>query len=188
MGTVNFVFLTLSIEEGLSFRRLKVLGDFLLEALFKSFHHGNATPRGRKVDFDDLVGLRLWLRVELEDIGPSDFLDHFGKHVFSKVHEVVKVSIGIIELAGSVFRVVSLIDTLIPKILADLKDSLKASNHAHLQVELRGDSHVKSHVEVIVVGGERPSRSTTGYHVHHGSLNLDEVQFSQVPANESQHL
>lgn len=188
MGAVNFVFLTLSIEEGLSFRRLKVLGDFLLEALFESFYHGNATPRRREVDFDDLVGLGLWLRVKLEDIRPSDFLDHFGKHVFSEVHEVIEVSIGIIELTSSVFGVVSLINTLIPKILADFKDSLKASNHAHLKVELRGDSHVKSHVEVIVVCGERPSCSTTGYHVHHGSLNLDEVQLSQVLANESQYL
>ena len=49
----------------------------------------------------------------------------------------------------------------------------------YLMVELRSDSHVQFHVELVVVGDEGSSHSAAGNQVHHGRLNLP----TQPPVN-----
>lgn len=57
-------------------------------------------------------------------VAASDFFDHRGKHVFSDVDEIVVICIGHVELAGSVLRVMGLIDGFISEIFAYFEHSL----------------------------------------------------------------
>ena len=52
----------------------------------------------------------------------------------------------------------------------------------YLEEELGGDAHKEIHLEVVVVGDKRASGSTTGDHVHHGCLDLEEAKVVQEAA------
>lgn len=56
----------------------------------------------------------------------------------------------------------------------------ETTHYQHLEVELRCDAHKKVSVEVIVVGNEGASRSTSGDSVHHWSFNLGEITTVKV--------
>ena len=53
----------------------------------------------------------------------------FLQHVFGQFNQVLIVSVCLIELKRCEFWIVCLIDTLIPEDLADLEDSVKATNN-----------------------------------------------------------
>jgi hypothetical protein len=134
-----------------------------------------------------LVGVVVGVGVVLDNETAGDLLDHGGKHVLSDADEVVVVSVGHVELAGSVLGVVGLIDGFISEVLADLEDALQAADHQLLEEELRSNPHEEFHVEVVVVGGEGLGSGSSRNHVHHWGLNLDEVHGIQVPAHEANH-
>ena len=67
-----------------------------------------------------------------------------------------------------------LIDGLISEVFADFKDSVEAANNELFKVKFRGDSHVKFHVEVVVVGDKGSGSGATGNHVHHGGFDFEE--------------
>ncbi len=101
--------------------------------------------------------------------------DHLRKHIFRQLHQIVVVSIGPIELASSEFGVVSKIDALISKLLANFEDTVEPTDNQHLQVQFGGDSHEKFHVEIVVEGLEGASSGTPWDHVHHGGLDFQKV-------------
>lgn len=80
-------------------------------------------------------------------------------------------------------RVVSQIHALISKLSAHLIDTVQSTDNKHLEVELRSDSEVHVHVEIVVVSNERLSCGTTGNGVEHGGLDGDEVPVVEPTAN-----
>lgn len=73
-----------------------------------------------------------------------------------------------------------LVDGLVPEVLANLEDSVQTSNYQLFQIKFWGYSHIKLHVQVIVVSHERPGSGTTRNHVHHWSFYFQEFEFVQV--------
>ena len=67
--------------------------------------------------------------------------DHLRNHVLSQLHHIVVISICLIELACSEFRVMSKIDALVSELLSDFEDSVNSSNNKLLKVQLWSDSH-----------------------------------------------
>mmetsp|Transcript_23325 Transcript_23325/g.64452 ORF Transcript_23325/g.64452 Transcript_23325/m.64452 type:complete len:382 (+) Transcript_23325:935-2080(+) len=120
----------------------------------------------------------------LDLVGALDGLDHFTDQLLCHVHEVVVVRIGHVELACRELRVVRQVDALVPELPANLIHALDAAHHQLLKVQLRGNAHVKLHVEVVVVGHEGACSCTTGDHVHHGRLHLQEFPLIQVLAHK----
>ena len=110
-------------------------------------------------------------------------------------HDVVHVRVGHVELAGGELGVVGHVDRLVAELSAQLVHAVHSSDHelldvsggerADLQVELRGDAHVEVEVQVVVVGDERLRRGSSGLHVHHGGLDLDEAQVVEEGADAS---
>lgn len=60
-----------------------------------------------------------------------------------------------IKFTTSIFRVVCLINTLIPEILANLKNSAHSSNYKLLQVQFRCNSHIKWYFMIVMIGCKR---------------------------------
>mmetsp|Transcript_7743 Transcript_7743/g.9319 ORF Transcript_7743/g.9319 Transcript_7743/m.9319 type:complete len:333 (-) Transcript_7743:490-1488(-) len=177
------------IEELASLLRLEVAttGQLSAESLLEALHHLDAAEGRREVDIVDLVGVSgVILGVILDDISAMDRLDHLREELLSEAHEVVVVSVGPIEFAGGELRVMGQIDTLVAELLADLEDAVHTTDDEHLQVELGSDTHEKLHVQVVVESLERLGGRTTGNHVHHGGLDLDEVTLAQEVAEEVQ--
>lgn len=122
-AAVNVVFSALFVEKLSGFLTFKVLGEWFTKAFFKFFHHGDSSPRWCEINFKFFLGFG-WIWVELDFVVTSQLFDHFGEHVFSEVEQVIVVSIGHIELATSVLRVVSLIDRFVSEVLTDFEDSV----------------------------------------------------------------
>ena len=80
------------------------------------------------------------------------------------------------------------IDALITELLADLEDSVHTTHNEHLEVKLGCDTHEKFHVQVVVEGLEGLGGGSASDHVHHGSLDLGEVSFSQEVPQEVKDL
>lgn len=180
---VNVVFFALFVKENSGFFRDEFRGEWLAKFLFEFFHHGESSPWRGEIDLEFLFRFgRVW--VELDFVAATDFLDHFGEHVFSEAKKVIVISISHVKLATGVLRVVGLIDGLISEVFTDFKDSIKAADNKLFQVKLRSNSHVKLHVEIIVMSDKGSSSGTARNHVHHGSLHFEEFHVSEVPSDE----
>jgi len=79
---------------------------------------------------------------------------------------------------------VSHIDGLISELLTNFEDTLHSTNNEHLKVKLRGNSHEKFHIEVIMESLEGTSSGSSSNHVHHRSLNFNEVAVSEEVSQE----
>jgi hypothetical protein len=58
---------------------------------------------------------------------------------------------------------------------AYLVDPVETTDYKLLEVQLGCNAHEELHVQLVVVGLERPCSSTTSNLIHHRSLNLQEV-------------
>jgi hypothetical protein len=80
-------------------------------------------------------------------------------------------------------RVVSQIHALISKLSAHLIDTVQSTDDKHLEVELRSNTEVHVHVEIVVVGNEGLGGGTTSNGVEHGGLDGDEVPVVEPTAD-----
>lgn len=188
VGAVHVMLLALLVIEDLSFFGFNILRERNSKMLFKFLHHGDSPPGGSEVDADHMLGMIVGIRMMLKDVAPGEFLDHLGEHIFGDIHQIIVVSVSHVELACSVFGIVSLVDRLVPEVLSDLEHSLQSAYDTLLEVQLGSDSHVQFHVQVIVMGHKGSGCGSTRNHVHHGSLNLDEVKILEVPSHKGDHL
>jgi len=78
----------------------------------------------------------------------------------------------------------SLINGLISEVLANFKNPIQSTNNKLFQIQLRGNSHIKFHVKIIMEGSKRPGSSPTWNHIHHGRLNFQEAQLSQISSDK----
>jgi hypothetical protein len=80
-------------------------------------------------------------------------------------------------------RVVSQVHALVSELSAHLVDSVQATDDEHLEVQLRGDTEVHVHIQIVVVGDERLSGGATSNGVEHGGLHGDEVPVVEPAAD-----
>lgn len=176
--------LTLLIIKDFSFFRFNIFGKRYSEMFLKFFHHRDSSPGRSKVNADNMVGVVIGVRMMLKDVASGELLHHLGKHILGDVHQVIIISVGHVELAGCVLRVVSLINGFVSEVFADFEDSFQTSNNALLEVKFRSNSHVQLHIQVIVMSHEGSGCGSSRNHIHHRRLNLDEVQVIQVPSDK----
>lgn len=67
------------------------------------------------------------------------------------------------------------IHALITELTSDFVHTVQTTDDKHLEVQLRGNTEVHVHVEVVVVGHERLGSSTASNGVEHRGLNGDKV-------------
>src|SRR4051812_34882441 len=83
--------------------------------------------------------------------------------------------IRLIEFEHCEFGIVFDRDSLIPKVPIQFKNPLETAHYESLQVELGGNSHVKFHVQRMMMCCEWTSGRTTGNRLHHGSFYFHEI-------------
>lgn len=158
--------------------------ELLAGCLLELGDHLISRPGLLPVDLVDLAGLV----GEGGLVAAGQVLDESRDHVLSDVHEVIDISVGLIEFNGGEFGVVGKISALVSELTSNLVHSVQATDDQHLEVKLRGDTHVHLHIVLVVMGCEGLGCGTTGNLVHHGSLNLDEVALVKVSADPGDHL
>jgi hypothetical protein len=178
----------LFVEELTGFFSCDVFGQRFAEFGLEFFHHTDSSPRWGEINLKDLIRMLNSLRMMLDDVAPINFLDHLREHIFSQVKQVMEVSISHVEFATCVLGVMSLIDGLIPEVPTDFVDSIKPTDDQLLEEELRSDSHIELHIQIVVVSHERSGSSTSRNHIHHRGLNLEEVEVVEVSSHELDNL
>lgn len=205
--------LALRQQEVVALARLQRHGQLEARLLLQLLDHAVARPRGREVDLHAFLYTSLRPTTPtirsvgmVGDLVPSGDVLHDARHhllgqlhlpitPLRSPHDVVHVRVGHVELAGGELGVVGHVDRLVAELSAQLVHAVHSSDHelldvsggerADLQVELRGDAHVEVEVQVVVVGDERLRRGSSGLHVHHGGLDLDEAQVVEEGADAS---
>lgn len=161
-------------------------GEGDLELLLKSGHHGDAAPGRGEVNLD---GLSLGtVQVVLDLVASSDLLDEARHQIFSHLEQVIVIGVGHVELAGSELGVVSHVDTFVSELATNLVDALNTSNDELLEEKLGSDTHEEIEMESVVMGDEGLGGGSSGDHVHHGGLNLQESTLVQETANSRDDL
>ena len=126
--------------------------------------HGHTRPTRSQVDI---------LPMPLHLIGPQQPLGGGRQQVLKKVHHIVKISIGLIQLNGGEFRVVLRVHALVAEDATDLVYPVHAAHNEALQGQLRGDAHIHIDIQGVMVGYKRPGGSTAGNGVQHRRFDLD---------------
>lgn len=161
------------LEEFTSLGGVKLVGrrELLASELLESGNHLDTAPGALPVDLNlfTLSGVVLGL------VRAVDVLDETGNQLLGHAHEVVHISVGHIELESGEFGVVGEINALVTELTSHFVDSVETTNNKHLEVQLRGDTQVHVHVEVVVVGDEGLGSGTASNDVEHGGLDRDEV-------------
>mmetsp|Transcript_45188 Transcript_45188/g.113654 ORF Transcript_45188/g.113654 Transcript_45188/m.113654 type:complete len:325 (+) Transcript_45188:636-1610(+) len=76
------------------------------------------------------------------------------------------------------------VHTLVAEVASDLVHTIQATDHKHLEIQLRCYTHEEVQVQLVVVRDERLCRGAARDHVHHWCLNLQEAARVQVVPNE----
>ena len=66
-------------------------------------------------------------------------------------------------------------DAFVTKHATDLEHALHATNDQAFEVQLESDAQKQLHIESVVVGDERASVGTAGFHVQHWRFHFDEL-------------
>lgn len=179
MAAVNMMFFTLFIIEISGLIAIDVFRKWFTKLFFKLFHHRNSSPWGREIN------LKLFLRfsrirMNSDFIGASKFQNHFWEQILSKIEEIFIVSISHIEFTAGILWIVSLVNGLVSKVLSDFENPLKSSYNKLFEIELGCDSHIKFHVEIIMMSDKGSGGGTSWNHIHHWGFDLKEIQLIQV--------
>ena len=93
-------------------------------------------------------------------------------HVLGDVHHALIVGVGLIQLDGGEFRVVTGVHALVAEDAADLVHALETADDQALEVQLGRDAQVHIDVERIVMGDERTGSRAARDGVEARGLNL----------------
>mmetsp|Transcript_36980 Transcript_36980/g.75452 ORF Transcript_36980/g.75452 Transcript_36980/m.75452 type:complete len:209 (-) Transcript_36980:815-1441(-) len=148
--------------------------------LLQALHHGDPLERWSKVNFH-LRSPRLG-RV-LDFVIPRDVLDHSTYHFFRHVHQVFIIGISLVKFTSCKLWVVCEVNTLIAELSPNLIHSVKSTNDKHLEIQLRCNTKVQVHTQVIVVCNEWLCSCSPWDHIHHRGFHLNEVSFIEVLPN-----
>lgn len=169
--TVEVKLLALLDEEGVGLIGLEGEGNLESAALLNSGNETDTLEGRGEVDLD--VVLSISLVGDLVRTG--DGLDHAGDELLGDTKEIVVVPVGGIELARCELGVVSEIDTFVSEETSDLVHTVKSTNNEGLEVKLGSNTHEHLLLELVVIGLERTSGSTTRLDVKNRGLYLEET-------------
>ena len=100
---------------------------------------------------------------------------HLRYHLFSEFHQILIICIRHIKLTSCELWIMRVINSLISKILPDLKHPLHATNNQHFQIQLRSDPHIQIKIQLVMLSYKWLSCCTTRYNIHHRCLNLNKL-------------
>ena len=115
--------------------------------------------------------------------GNTDCLQEFLR----EAHHPVVILILNIEFHTGELRIVVFVHTLVAEVLADLVDTLKATDDESLEVELCSDTHVHIDVQGIEMGDERTGAGTTGDRLQNRRLHLRISGLVEEVTHRTQH-
>jgi len=108
----------------------------------KAFHHFDTSERRGEIDIVYLVRIsRIISRVVLNYIGSCNLKNHLRQKLFSKVHEILVISVSPIEFTSSELWIMSHVNTFITELLSDFEYSVNTSYDQLLEVKLWGNAH-----------------------------------------------
>ena len=127
------------------------------------------------------------LRALVVDGGSAtDLLTDGTDHLLGEFHHPDVVGIGLIDLHRGEFGVVAGADPLIAEDPAQFVDTLKATDHKALEVQLRGNPQGEGQIERVVVGLKGTGIGTTGFALEHRRFDLEKLAIVQ-PAADATH-
>ena len=148
----NWHFLFLS--QGSSFFKAHILPEVYASDFFNSIHHVNT--------FEWLVDLDLSALVVDWTI-TLNCLSSVLDNAFCQVHDVLEVSIGLVNFDRSELRVMSGIHPFVTEDTANFIDAFHTTNDKAFQVKLSRNTQYHVNVLSIVVSNEWTSSSTTSF-------------------------
>ena len=163
------------LAQGLVIKRFQVDAT----AFFQFFAQANPLPWRREID-DVISHGHLGGAVDLDRDGGDHILDHD--------HHVVVIGVGLVALQQREFRVMVLVDALVPEDPADLVDLIEPADDQPLEVELGGDAQVELLVQRVVVGDEGFGVGPGGHGHQYGVVHFQEAPVVQEPADAADNL
>src|SRR6185312_15688289 len=103
--------------------------------------------------------------------------------LFGEVHQVVVVSVGLVELEHGELGVVPGADAYVAEVAVDLVDAVEAADDEALQVKLRRDAEEEVDVEFVVVRGEGARGGPASDGLHHRRLDFEVAACVEEGAN-----
>ena len=163
----NFLFLS----QGSSFFKTHILPEINSSNFLDGVNHVNAFKWFIDLDFSSLV-----VDWSISIYRDGCMLDN----TFSQVHDILEICIGLVNLDGSEFWIVSSIHPFVTEDTANLINSLHTTDDETFKVKL--SCNPKHHINVlsIVVGDKWTSSSTTCFIVKNRSFNFKEALSIQV--------
>jgi hypothetical protein len=126
----NFQFFTKFVQEKSGLFAFEIFGHFFAENFFDLFNYRNSSPGSFKGD----LFFHTVLSLDIELKGTLNLQDDLGQQLFSEVHHVMVVCIGIVELDRGKLRVMGQVDLLISELLAYLIDLVESTDDTVLKV------------------------------------------------------
>ncbi len=107
--------------------------------------------------------------------GGEHRLGDIADQVLGQVHDLVVGGIGLVQLQHREFRIVPGRDALIAEVAVDLVDTLQATDHQALEVQLGRHAQVQLQVQRVVVGHKGLGGGAAGDVMHHRRLHFEEA-------------
>ena len=111
-----------------------------------------------------------------------------GKKPLRQIHEIVEGGIRPIKLAHGEFGVMLGRGALVAKTPVDFKNLFKAADDQALEVEFRGDTQVKLHIQSVVVGCKGLGRGAARNGVKHGGFHFEKALAFHEPPQRCNNL
>ncbi len=142
-------------------------------------HHGDACERLSEIHLNAVI---------CNGRGPKYFLCQVTVQVLGQIHHAVIISVSLVELHQSEFRIMTGVDALVTEYTADLVNALQTADDQALQVQLKGDTKLHILIQRIEMRFKGSGSRTAGVLYQHGGLYLHEAQTVQIAANSADDL
>ena len=101
------------------------------------------------------------------------------QHVLGQVHQVMVITVCLIELQHGEFRIMPGGEAFITEVTVDLEHLLEAAYHQPLQVQFRRNAQVHVQVQAVVMGDEGARGGAAGDHLQHRGFGFHKVFLHQ---------
>ena len=112
-----------------------------------SFTHTQAVKRLAKIvlHFAQHIAFGVFGGV-CDDRSTQNIFCQCTQHVFCQVHQIIVISISLVELQHGEFRVVARRQTFVSEVTVDFEHALKTTYYKALQIQFRGDTQI--HIDI----------------------------------------
>src|SRR5574344_409248 len=121
--------------------------------------------------------------VELKDIFADNVFGQFMEESFKPIAHIAQIAISLIKLNRGKFRVMFRVDAFVAEDTADFINAVNASDHALLEVELRGNTEIEILIKGVEMSDERLSGRTTDNRAENRGFDVNEAFFIAIFLN-----